>query len=84
MVSEDDVVFDNLKGELFLITHVDPAAPGAAQEAGARLDALVAKLRASLDTRAMHASVTAAVRESDFVSSFGQEAYKRGVDHIKE
>jgi anthranilate/para-aminobenzoate synthase component I len=29
MLSEDVVVFDNLKGELFLVTHADPAEAGA-------------------------------------------------------
>ncbi|HEX6590674.1 MAG TPA: chorismate-binding protein, partial [Moraxellaceae bacterium] len=84
MVSEDVVVFDNLKGELFLITHVDPAEAGALEQAEARLDALVRRLRESLDTSAMHASVKASVKESDFTSSYGQDAFKRGVDHIKE
>ncbi len=83
MVSEDVVVFDNLKGELFLVTHVDPAHPEAEAQARARLDALVIRLRASLDTRPMHASATATVRESDFVSSYGQDNFKRAVDHIK-
>ncbi|MBP9731810.1 MAG: chorismate-binding protein, partial [Moraxellaceae bacterium] len=83
MLSEDVVVFDNLKGELFLVTHADPAEAGAEGAAKKRLDALTVRLRASLDTKAMHDSVNACVTETDFVSSFGQDAYKRGVDHIK-
>ncbi|HET8730552.1 MAG TPA: anthranilate synthase component I [Moraxellaceae bacterium] len=83
MVSEDVVVFDNLKGELFLVTHVDPAHPAAASSAEARLDALVVRLRSSLDTRPMHASVKKTVRAEDFVSSYGEAAFKRAVDHIK-
>ncbi|MDF3031334.1 MAG: anthranilate synthase component [Moraxellaceae bacterium] len=83
MVSEDVVVFDNLKGELFLVTHVDPAHPEAAVQAEQRLDALVARLRASLDTRPMHESVKKTVRESDFVSSYGEQKFKASVDHIK-
>ncbi|MDQ8037600.1 MAG: anthranilate synthase component I [Pedobacter sp.] len=84
MVSEDVVVFDNLKGELFLITHIDPAEHGAREQAEKRLDALVQRLRESLDTSAMHDSVSKTVTEADFASSFGQDAFKRGVDHIKE
>lgn len=84
MVSEDVVVFDNLKGELFLITHIDPAEPAACAQAEKRLDALVLRLRESLDTAAMHASVSQPVREADFVSSYGQQAFKRGVEHIKD
>ncbi|MES2919198.1 MAG: anthranilate synthase component I [Pseudomonadota bacterium] len=83
MVSEDVVVFDNLKGELFLVTHVDPAHPEAEATARARLDALVLRLRASLDTRPMHESVKAPVAAEDFVSSYGEDAFKRAVDHIK-
>lgn len=84
MVSEDVVVFDNLKGELFLITHIDPAEAGAREQAEKRLDVLVQRLRESLDTSAMHESVSKTVTEADFLSSFGQDAFKRGVDHIKE
>lgn len=84
MVSEDVVVFDNLKGELFLITHIDPAQKDAEIEAKQRLDDLAKRLRASLDTSAMHASVTTPVREADFVSSFGETRFKAAVNHIKD
>lgn len=84
MLSEDVVVFDNLKGELFLITHIDPNDAQAAIEAEQRLDQLVQRLRESLDTSAMHATVKKTVRETDFVSSYGQEAFKADVLKIKE
>lgn len=84
MLSEDVVVFDNLKGELFLITHIDPTEAHAEVEANQRLDKLSQRLRASLDTRAMHATVTRPVKESDFVSSFGEGPFKAAVNHIKE
>lgn len=84
MLSEDVVVFDNLKGELFIIAHVDPADVEAATDAEKRLDKLVQRLRESLDTSAMHASVKKTVRESDFVSSYGQDAFKADVSKIKE
>jgi anthranilate synthase component 1 len=83
MVSEDVVVFDNLKGELFLITHIDPTEPGAHEQAEKRLDALVSRLRTALDTRSMHDSITKTVRESDFVSGYGEAGYKQAVNHIK-
>jgi anthranilate synthase component 1 len=84
MVSEDVVVFDNLKGELFLVTHIDPADAAAPAKAEQRLDELVTKLRASLDTSAMHKSVKTTVREKDFVSSFGEQKFKAAVDHVKQ
>jgi anthranilate synthase component 1 len=83
MLSEDVVVFDNLKGELFLITHIDPADSQAESVAHQRLDRLAKQLRESLDTSAMHATVTKTVKESDFTSSFGEAPFKAAVDHIK-
>lgn len=83
MVSDDVVVFDNLKGELFLITHIDPHEANALSKAQAYLQSLSQRLRASLDTQAQHASVTHTVREQDFVSSFGHQAYLDAVTHIK-
>lgn len=44
--SEELAVFDNLKGRLYLIVHADPGQRGAWDQAQAKLDALVAKLRA--------------------------------------
>ncbi len=51
MRSEEVVVFDNLRGSLFLVVHVDPAEEGARAGAEARLDELQRKLRAPCRSR---------------------------------
>ena len=83
MVSEEVVVFDNLKESAYLITHADPTQPDAYARAQARLEQLAVQLRTALapDTDNPSARPT---RESDFVSGFGEEAYKAGVNRIKE
>ena len=48
MVSDDIVVFDNLRGTLFVITHADPVQPDAYDKAQQRLDEIVAKLKKPL------------------------------------
>ena len=48
MVSEEVVVFDNLSGKLMLITHVDPSMDDAFEQAQARLDELIIRLRESI------------------------------------
>ncbi|NVK39857.1 MAG: anthranilate synthase component I [Oceanospirillaceae bacterium] len=83
MVSDELVVFDNLSGKLILICHTDPAEDDALTRAHQRLDALVAKLRFATPTEpggmpARH------VDESEFKSSFGEDAFKQAVAKIKE
>ena len=82
MLSEELVVFDNLRGTIALITIVDPAAADAWEQAGARLDELESQLRAPLalpETPVMEGSV-----ETDFESGFGQEAFEAAVERIRE
>ena len=43
-VSDEVVVFDNLKGKLYVVIHVNPAIEDAFNKANRRLDELVAKL----------------------------------------
>src|SRR5690606_22388497 len=45
MVSDEVVVFDNLRGRLYLVVHVDPDQEDAFERAQERLDGLVEKLR---------------------------------------
>ncbi len=47
MVSDEVVVFDNLKGKLYVVIHVNPAIADAFNKANQRLDELVAKLNES-------------------------------------
>lgn len=82
MVSDDIVVFDNLRGTLFVITHANTTQDNAYAKAQARLDEIVAKLKKPLPVQADPAKFT--VQESDFKSSFPQPDFEKAVDAIKE
>jgi len=85
MVSDEIVVFDNLRGKLHLIVHVNPAEEGAYEQAQTRIDELEGQLR----QKTTNAPRTPAhlrgktVDESDFVSGFSQDKYEAAVDKIK-
>ena len=83
MLSEEVVVFDNLKESVFIITHVNPATPDAYQAGQVRLLALAQQLQQG-DYQLPVEVEASTINESDFVSSFGQEAYKASVERIKE
>jgi len=82
MVSEEVLVFDNLAGRLYVVTHVDPHADDAFEAGNLRLDELVTRLRetpvSTLDGGGH------AVGESDFVSSFAQEDFEEAVEDARE
>ncbi|MGV3593435.1 MAG: anthranilate synthase component I [Gammaproteobacteria bacterium] len=82
MVSEAVVVFDNLRGRMTLIVYADPAQSDAFAQAQRRLDDLIARL--AQPAVAPPLANGREVREADFVSSFGQAAYEKAVDGIKE
>ena len=82
MLSEEVVVFDNLRGKMMLIVYADPANEGAFEQASARLDELAAKLDTPLQMDVLKSDRD--VGEDDFVSSFGQEAFETAVDKIKD
>ena len=88
MVSEEVLVFDNLRGVLTLVTHAvptaDPADKQALEKAEARLDELAARLqRAAPALPPLHTEV-GELPESDFQSHFGEEKYYAAVERIKE
>ncbi len=83
MRSEEVVVFDNLRGSLFLVVHVDPAEQGALGRAEARLDELQRKLRAPLPEPEHHV-YGAPVDENDFVSEFPRDQHAAAVEKIRE
>jgi len=85
MVSDEIVVFDNLRGKLHLIVHVNPADPGAYDQALARIDELEARLHRQTANapRTPEHLRGKTVDESDFISGFIQDRFEEAVDRIK-
>ena len=83
MVSEEVVVFDNLEGRMKMISLVDADDVIAQDQMRRRLqereDALAAPVK-GLE----HGNANQTLRESDFVSEFGEEAFQEAVEAIKE
>lgn len=81
MLSDELVVFDNLSSKVQFITHADPAEPDALEKANRRIDGFLKAFR--------HTSVSLPasdpgkpVSEQAFVSSFGEQSFKSGVEAI--
>ncbi len=85
MVSEEVVVFDNLRGTISLLVYANPSQDEAFDLAQTRLDALTQELHKPLDP-ALFRPVPQSneVDEASFISSFGEKAYKDAVEKIKE
>lgn len=82
MLSEDIVVFDNLRGTLFIICHADALHDNGLAEAQARIDAIESRLQQPLQPPVLTPS--APIAESDFCSGFTKPDFEKAVDHIKE
>ncbi|MGH1463174.1 MAG: anthranilate synthase component I [Neptuniibacter sp.] len=83
MVSDEVVVFDNLAGKLILITHADPAEDNSFYAAQQRLDQLVDKLHVATPYDEPSQN-NREVSETEFKSSYGEQAYMDSVEKIKE
>jgi anthranilate synthase component 1 len=83
MVSDEVIVFDNLKGKLYVVIHVNPAIMDAYHKANRRLDELVAQLGAALP-RTAAAQTAKPVGEADFVSAFTQLGFEQAVEKALE
>ena len=81
MLSEELVVFDNLSGRMYLITHADPEQGDRLPGMEARLDALVAKMQRGAPRHRPEARRE--VSEADFISGFTEAGFKQAVDRIK-
>jgi len=86
MVSDEIVVFDNLRGKLHLIVHADPARDNAYEQAQARIDQLEAlMLQETAEPPKTPAHLRGqSISESDFISGFTQEKFESAVNTIKE
>ncbi len=83
LVSEELVVFDNLSGRMFVVTHADPAGDRAWEAGRQRLDMLVDRLQGPLPTfpRETYPALSA---EGDFHSFFPREEFKKAVERCKQ
>jgi len=83
MVSEDVVVFDNLKGQMKLISLVDPTDPDNFQRT---MESLADRAQSLLQAvpPINETQTNQPVEESDFVSEFGEEPFKQAVERIRE
>ncbi|MDG2089688.1 MAG: anthranilate synthase component I [Gammaproteobacteria bacterium] len=85
MVSEEVIVFDNLRGTISLLVYANPAEDEAFSKAEARIETLTQELHKPLDpTLFRPVPQSTDVDEDSFVSNFGEEAYKDAVEKIKE
>jgi len=83
MVSDELVVFDNLSGRLYLITHANPAEDNAFNRAQLRLDALTDSLRTSTPQQPSR-TTQKQVNEQDFVSGFTHDGFIDAVEKAKQ
>ena len=84
MVSNDVIVFDNVLGRMHLITHADPAVEGSYELGQARLQQMTQDLQANLP-KDLHEPVQGPrLHEADFVSNYGEDAFKVDVEKIKD
>ena len=82
LVSDEVVVFDNLRGRLYVIVHVDPTNGGTHASGHKRLHELVTQIRASLPNRPRKKPRN--VDESHFISGFTEQGFKQAVTRTKE
>ena len=82
MLSEEVVVFDNLRGKISVLVHADPAEDQALEKAQQRLDALEQQFDQAVSLKPSPSGLQ--VKEEDFVSSFGQQAFEAAVEKIRD
>ncbi|MCZ7600107.1 MAG: anthranilate synthase component I [Gammaproteobacteria bacterium] len=82
MLSEEVVVFDNLRGRLYVIVHADTENDDAFDRAAGRAGEIVEALAGPVPEPA--AGGGAAVDESEFVSSFSKERFEDAVRRSRE
>jgi anthranilate synthase component 1 len=83
MVSEELVVFDNLRGRMQLISLVDPGEPDIYQRTMERLRDRALALSEPVPP-IPESATNQPVLESDFASEFGEEPFKEAVEKIRE
>ena len=82
MVSNELVVFDNLRGRLYVIVHADPSQGVSLNAAQRRIGKLIKKMRGPVPKQPKVKGRE--VVESDFKSGFTEEGFKTAVDQVKQ
>jgi anthranilate synthase component 1 len=82
MLSEEVVVFDNLRGTIAFVITVDPADAQAFENAQARIDALQAQLAAAAPLPPL--PTQRGIADADFISHFSQQDFEAAVERIKD
>ena len=82
LVSDQVVVFDNLRGRLYVILHVDPTNGGTFEAGHRQLQKLVKRIRGPLPAQPKHNHRR--IDESHFVSGFTESGYKQAVERIRD
>ena len=82
MVSDEVLVFDKLKGRLYVVLNVDPSQANAWEAGQQRLDELVDRLEQPLERQRNAAPGT--VSEADFHSDFSRDGYMQAVERARE
>ena len=82
MVSDEVIVFDKLKGRVFVVLNVDPSVEDAWDKGQRRLDELVARLEQPLQRP--EKTTPGTVSEADFHSGFSREGYMQAVEKARE
>ncbi len=82
LVSEEVIVFDNLKGKLFIIVYVDPAINDAYDFGLSRLASIEAQIKRPIHLP-LSVKTAPPISEADFVSGFTQEGFEDAVRKIK-
>ena len=83
MVSSDLVIFDNVRGSMTFITHVDTADPEALELGQSRLRKLAARVRTA-EARIDAVRGNQLIAEEDFVSATGEAPFRSAVEEIRE
>lgn len=82
MRSDEMVVFDNLKGQMNIIVHVNAEQDGSYDDALNRLDALAKQLRQPMPE--LPSTPSCELNEADFVSGFTEQGFKDAVTRCKQ
>ncbi|MEX2488871.1 MAG: anthranilate synthase component I [Pseudomonadales bacterium] len=84
MVSNDVMVFDSVKGQIHLITHVNPDDHASYDKAQARLDEMFESMQTNVSAEVRNPASGPAIHEEDFSSSYGEDRFKEDVEKIKQ